>query len=959
MNSIEKPILNITLLGFFLSNCLFAGELVLWENDGNIDTSGPYQSSAIGLRSGSTATVVSDPLNTGRGNVVRFNLQGANEGGTEWAGLAVSASPFGVPSNSARVWDSRIVTGDVPFVFDADIHTPTNGTLTGADGAAVILRFWSSQNNNFEDRIEWATVRYTRGSAFQWDRMRLRGTIPLVDRAGNPIDQMEPILSVADFNEDSGNGTFAYIDNIRLSIRVPGAGVELPQGPIALNPGTEDADNDGLFDYWENLFGGQSLSANQDADGDGQTNRQESLAGTDPFNLGDFLYLRIEQDGDDARLSWPLQNFRTSQIETSNTLAGFTSSATNPVVINGENQMRISPLEERQFYRLRTTAQDNDNDRVPDYVEATINTRTSSANSSQQAKSYDLNNDGIAETTISGDLATYNEVYRRESLGTRPTEAQAARFLMQASFAPTLGEIRKVQDIGYEAWIEEQFELPMFLTIDPIQEIWEDWQLNTSNPPTNSWLDGYRPSTNAGGFLFGHEFMNAWARAVLRADDSLRQRVAFALNQILVASRADAALTNSPRATANYYDLMVKNAFGNYRDLLTDVTLSPYMGVYLSYLGNRKANPSIGRFPDENFAREVMQLFTIGLFELNNDGTRKLDGNGEPIETYDTQDITEYARVFTGLSLNTDRIATQPIFRNPQALSQRMQIVSSEHDFGQKNLLRGQVIPARSQNDNNGLQDIADTLQGLFDHPNAPPFICRQLIQFLVTSNPSPEYVNRVANVFINNGEGDRGDLKAVVKAILLDDEARNPSEHLEAVQFGYLREPVIRYMHLAKIAKLDRFPELHWWDFGAYRNESLQEPMNSPTVFNFYRPDNRHFGVLAENGFDSPVFGIVDGYSSISFPNVLWDLVEDGFEYRDNSSFEYQHLCDWTDLVMFSNDLDRLLDRVSLLFTAGTMNASTRDIIRGQLQLVTNSTSRARLAAYLAIMSPEGAALK
>jgi len=933
-----------TLLPFFLLSALpsFAGNLLFWEDLGNL-TNGDYQSSVSQLRSGSSFSVVSDPLNSGRGDVLRLDLSGGPN--TDFTRINMTESPFEV--SNRRLWDSRIVPGDVPYLFSVDIHTPANTTMRDNDGVEAVLRFRSTQNttNSDGDRIEVRSFPHTRGSALEWERIDLRGTIPLVDQSGNPIDTVEAIVFCVDGQANAQSGTFVYIDNINFSVRIPGANGGLQQGSLALNPGSDDANSNGLIDYWENFYGAQNLNPQDDTDGDGRTNAQEAAAGTDPFDSGDLLYLRIDlnANGLDQDLCWPLQNFRSSTIGFNTDLGTFQPIVATPTVVNGENRVTITPDQPRAFYSVSTNVQDNDNDLLPDFIEALTDTSSpSSANSISRPRSYDLDNDGIAETTIGGDLATYNEIYRLENPGERPTESQASRFLMQATFGPTLGDIRKVQDIGYEAWIDEQFTKPEFRTLDVVQEMADDISSSTRNP----WLIGYHT-----GDARGNHFMDGWIRAAVVAEDELRQRVAFALSQIVVASRAQAGLTNAPRGTARYYDLMVEHAFGNYEDLLRDVSLSTYMGFYLSSLGNQQADPSIGRFPDENYAREVMQLFTIGLFELNNDGTRKLDTNGEPIETYDTDDITEYARIFTGLSSEPNRLRANV---NESTLARNMSLIPSAHDFGRKVLLRGQIVD-RNPGVRNGLNEINDALNGLFTHPNTAPFICRQLIQFLVTSNPTPAFVERVANVFIDNGLGERGDLKAVVKAILLDEEARDPSKHLENVGFGYLREPLIRYVHLAKIAKLDRFPELHFWDFGNYRDQSLQEPMNSPSVFNYYRPDFRLFGVLAENQLDSPAFGIVDGYSSISFPNVLWELAQDGLERNGN----YDHSCDWSDLDIFADDVDALLDRVSLLFCAGTLKAESRDIIRTQLLQVGDRTRRTRLAAYLALMAPEGAALK
>ncbi|MEM9081907.1 MAG: DUF1800 family protein, partial [Verrucomicrobiota bacterium] len=275
------------------------------------------------------------------------------------------------------------------------------------------------------------------------------------------------------------------------------------------------------------------------------------------------------------------------------------------------------------------------------------------------------------------------------------------------------------------------------------------------------------------------------------------------------------------------------------------------------------------------------------------------------------------------------------------------------------------TIPARSQNDANALQDVEDCVYQLVRHPNTAPFICRQLIQFLVTSNPSPEYVERVGSVFVNNGSGVTGDLEAVVRAILLDEEARNPLEHLKTPHFGHLREPKIRMLHFCRMMNMDQYRNQllfwHWQDW--FVGQSLQEAMKSPTVFNFYRPDYRLFGTLAENNLDSPVFGIVNSYSAISFPNYLWRISGTrGLNHYSNNSSWYDGKTfppDWSGLTTIAGSIPDLLDHLSILYCAGTLSANSRSLITTALQGESNLTNRARLASYLVLMSPEGTCTK
>ncbi|MEY3895738.1 MAG: hypothetical protein RLZZ214_1258, partial [Verrucomicrobiota bacterium] len=455
-------------------------------------------------------------------------------------------------------------------------------------------------------------------------------------------------------------------------------------------------------------------------------------------------------------------------------------------------------------------------------------------------------------------------------------------------------------------------------------------------------------------FVFGNNITTPFARNAIAGPDQLRQRVAFALSQILVVSRRDANLEEKPEAMTNYYDTLVRHALGNYGDLLREVTFHPAMGWYLSHAGNQKADPAIPRYPDENYAREIMQLFTIGLWELNPDGSRKLDLNGEPIPTYDNGDITELARVFTGLYFASpygwggggwaDEHFTRPMVMYPE-----------RHDFEVKHLPNGVVIPAREVSEANGGQDVRDAVGALFQHPNTPPFVCRQLIQFLVTDNPTPDYIRRVQDVFVNDGAGVRGNLAAVVKAILLDPEAR--SQPLSP-SFGKVREPVIRTMHLARLFHLPQaHPKFVWWNWTEnFYGPSSQEPMNSPSVFNFYTPVYQAPGEIRNTGLVSPGFQIINTYSAVSFPNLLWDYLHDGFK----SGWTWQFPLDYSDTLLLAANPAALVDHVDLLVCAGTMTARTRGIMLSTLlDPALSQKDRVALAVWCAMTSPEGVVQK
>ena len=532
------------------------------------------------------------------------------------------------------------------------------------------------------------------------------------------------------------------------------------------------------------------------------------------------------------------------------------------------------------------------------------------------------------------------------SLPDKPSPVNASRFLMQASFGPTPAAIQEVRDLGYAGWIDQQIQLPASLLQPYIKEIKADG--------AGARTDPYYSFNELDKFVFGHNVTTPFARNAIGADDQLRQRVAFALSQILVVSRRDANLEEKPEAMANYYDLLLRHALGNYGDLLREVTFHPAMGWYLSHAGNQKADPSIPRYPDENYAREVMQLFSIGLWELNPDGSRKLDGSGEPIPTYDNGDITELARVFTGLYFASpygwggggwaDSHFTQP-----------MVMYAEYHDFERKALPNGVVIPERESTETAAVQDVRDAVEALFRHPNTPPFVSRQLIQFLVTDNPSPGYIKRVQDVFVDDGAGVRGNLAAVVRAILLDPEARNPPL---SPNFGKVREPVIRAMHLGRIFKLaDAHPEFVWWNWTEnFYGASVQEPMNSPSVFNFYTPVYQAPGEIRNAGLVSPGFQIINTNSAVSFPNLLWDYLHDGFK----SGWTWEFPMDYGGTLLLAGNPDALVDHVNLLVCAGTMTARTRGILLAALaDPALSRKDRVALAVWIAMTSPEGVVQK
>lgn len=528
-----------------------------------------------------------------------------------------------------------------------------------------------------------------------------------------------------------------------------------------------------------------------------------------------------------------------------------------------------------------------------------------------------------------------------------PTPAEAARFLMQASFGPTDASINEVVAKGYQNWITDQMNI---LAASHRDAVLADFAAN------NAGGQGRDPNTNLFRRPGQSHRLSTWWKFSLQGNDQLRQRVAFALSQIMVISDQNGVVENSQDGVAYYYDILAKNAFGNFRQLLQDVTLSPMMGIYLTYLRNRKANG--GSLPDENYAREVMQLFTIGLVELNPDGTLRLDAQGLPIPTYDQTTISETAKIFTGWAF-AQNYSPRPTFlgggsSNPPANGSDyidpLRLFPEEHEDGPKTIVGGKLIPAGQ----GGLKDLNDTLDALFNHPNTGPFICRQLIQRLVTANPSPAYVYRVAQKFANNGSGVRGDLGAVVRAILTDYEARSDVAS-DANSFGKLKEPVLRVA--AVLRALGGTTNTGRYVITNTFQATSQQALSSPTVFNFFEPYYVQPGDLAASGLYAPEFQILTSTTAITTANYLY-----GFLYAnkptnsDNSTIVYMNL---TDLLPLAATPEMLVDKLDLWLNGAATTAAGRARIisaLNEMPAAATATDKVRAAAYLIVSTPDGA---
>jgi len=786
-----------------------------------------------------------------------------------------------------------------------------------------------------------------------WEDANGLNKFSAADATGNPdndglVNRDEFLAGTNPNNPDTdGDGVPDGVE--RSNSSNPNSATGKPEFTGVTWPSGDDLDGNGLPDAWEIRYRAFGLPPNGDADGDGFSNATEARWGTDPFDRSSFIAVSLARQTNDALVAWTQQLLKSQSLFTSPNLTSWVANASVPLADGGQLSVRLTNRflsAPKDFYRVATDDTDTDGDGVPDWAESVIGSDWLRSNSLHAAMPK-LASNGVTNGMVSGDYAAFVQMMKGGPPGSTSavTRAQAARFLQQSTFGPTPAELDRVQQMGFAAWIDDQLtNQPATLHRRYIEQIYADF-----NGPRTDLTYSFNEMDQ---FINGNNATTPFARAAIAGPDQLRQRVAFALSQICVASRRDPNIENKPLAVMDFYDLFVRNAFGNYRDVLREVTLHPVMGRYLSHIGNQKARPEINQYPDENYAREVQQLFSIGLWELNPDGARQTNGLGQHIPTYGNAQITEFARVFTGLWFGGQNWGEGGWTDDDSSVPMRMW--AEKHDFGEKTLLKGFVIPARAATVENALRDVDDALQNLFEHPNTGPFIGRQLIQFLITSNPSSNYVARVAATFANNGAGKRGDLAAVVKAILLDEEARDARWSQGAAQFGRLKEPVQRAMSLARIGGLERHTNLLWWTWGDFYSAALQEPTYSPSVFNFFRPSYQPPGLLTTNGLVGPAFQITDSYSSISFPNKLWEMTEAGLRQWG----AYQFPPDYAGLVTVAGDAAALVDQANLLFCGGLMSVGTRDAILNAVQGVPayDRLLRTRLAVYLAATCPEGA---
>ena len=522
-------------------------------------------------------------------------------------------------------------------------------------------------------------------------------------------------------------------------------------------------------------------------------------------------------------------------------------------------------------------------------------------------------------------------------LSTVQKQADANRLLQQASFGPTDTLVQHVMSVGASAWLDEQFsssvtQYPPFPYVDATQP---SSCVDNSTPPITATNFCSRDNYS----LFQTQlqfFQNA-----LNNPDQLRQRVAFALSQILVTSGVE---NSRNYAMARYQQMLLDKAFGNYEDILTSVTISPMMGDYLNMANNDKPNAASGYSPNENYARELLQLFSIGLNQLQADGTSQLDQQGNAIPTYGQSEVTNFAHVLTGWTYPAaPGMQQSPInFNFSKTFTANLVPLASHHDSSAKTLLNGTLVPA-------GLDinsDLNTAVHLVFMHPNVGPFIGKRLIQHLVNGNPTPGYVSRVAAAFNNNGMGVRGDMKAVISAILLDPEARGDVKLDPG--YGKLREPVLYMTTLARALNANSDGV-----FFQQQSGGMGQPLfYSPTVFNYYSPDYLVPGTTSLG----PEFELLDtsnAITRINFANTMLfgTIAPSTTVYGATGTQLY-----WQALQALATDPSALADKLSQLLLNGSMSAQMKAAIVSAVNAVaaSDTLTRARTALYLVAASPQ-----
>ena len=748
---------------------------------------------------------------------------------------------------------------------------------------------------------------------------------------------------------------------VRLKVTQPRLNATQPASLLDLN-------QDGLNDAWQAIHSIYQVQPLVDTDGDGITDTDEALAHTNPHDAVSYLKLETEKVSDGFRLSWNSVAGTNYQLQWSAAPGLPFSDLSAHSGKGGFMQVTISSIAiegaQDPTFRILPYNMDTDGDGVDNATELALGWDPS-------------NNASIRTLAHGGDRAALAELLQGASpdgslAGSTGgpldiSEYNASRFLAQASWGASNEDMAAVMSLGYAAWIDQQQSKPISHVMPHIKWI--------ESNMTRDRADFERDRTNFGGSLPYFSFngsppisinlRTAWMRNIVHGNDQLRQRLAWAFSQIFVVSLDGFSGWDNAQGLGNFYDMLANRAFGNFETLLKDVTLHPTMGATLSHLGNQKADPALNRYPDENFTRELMQLFSIGLNELNQDGSLMLDPEGKSIPTYDNETIKEMARVMTGFWFEGNTFGNStgtgaPLWAKYQV---PMAILDTHHDQGAKHIIGGTRLNLSLPAGQSALMDVEAVVRALHNHPNTAPFISRKLIQFLVKSSPTPSYVARVSAVFADNGQGVRGDLFAVVKAILLDPEARGPLPWLQPGG-GKLSEPMLRLTRTIRAFEAGKnHLNLEFWDIdpSPHFKQSL---LGSPTVFNFFEPQYAKPGPISDAGLTSPEFQILDASTALSGPN-MWNRwlgrannapnPMEGYHSRRNGETP-QFVNNYTAALTHVSSPDVMVDWLAARLSHKPLTKLQRIKIINAMARVSNNEQKVRVATWLLINSSASA---
>lgn len=686
---------------------------------------------------------------------------------------------------------------------------------------------------------------------------------------------------------------------------------------ISNSSGIIDFDQDGLSDFWTRSNIGITPDES-DTDLDGFTNHQEMIAGTDPRDKNSYLSIKKLQHEDNYILiHWDSIGGKSYDLE------ALQDGIWSPLQINIQTQKDgagLTAIHQQQgstLLRLKVRDIDNDRDGITGWEEAQLGW-----------DDKDLYSSGSTTVQDFGELLRLYEQPEGFSLknGTAfeqrlPSGAESSRFLQQATFGPDMTLIEDVAERGITSWLDEQ----------------------TLPTPTFPYLTARNVFQT--GFPFYHgTWRHAWWRLSLTDKNQLRLRLAYALSQLFVINTEQGGvLGNYLENQVGFYDPILRQVFGKYRDHLEHISYSSAMGIYLSHMRNRKADPEKNRFPDENFAREIMQLFSIGLWELNEDGTQITDDTGNPVPTYDNETITELAKVFTGMAPLLSKGGPAKSFYDPnigEDYAAPMRVWDEEHDHGEK-ILFGDIIIPEGQG---GEKDIQMALDILSEHRSTAPFVSRFLINRFTCSNPSPDYIYRVSKAWKQSG----GNLGQVLTTILLDPEIRLPLK--EGQVRGKSRESIIRFLHFLRAFPSEGPAGDIAVQYYKLKNDLGYFPMSSPTVFNFYSPSYAPAGEIRNLGLVAPEMELYTMSTLLATHNLFRLSSKDGHSF---------YKIDYADEMLIWDDLNALINRLDLILTAGTLNPSTKSSISEIASSYTEPETRVQIIVDLITNSPEFSVLK